>query len=245
MKYVAIEGNVGAGKSTFVRRLRETVSNTGKDVMVFEEPLQTWGPFLKDFYDEPSKATAMALQLEIMRSRVRQMRDVRKVRDMGNVSDRELPKSTGQAADTSISRMHPPVFFERSIESGRHVFVPCMRNSGLIDDDDVEEYDRLSAKEKEISRAIHDDDKDEDEDRLIGVVYLDVPPEVCYERCVGRSRASEESVTLSYLRQLDAAYKKWISDLRASQSLEVLVVGDEPDASWERAITEVIGRFQL
>jgi deoxyguanosine kinase len=46
---IAVEGLIGAGKSTVLRAIRRLVT----DVQVFEEPIETWTEVLDNFYTKP------------------------------------------------------------------------------------------------------------------------------------------------------------------------------------------------
>lgn len=114
-KYVAIEGNIGASKSTLVRSMQEDPRFSG--AVLLEEPVQTWGPYLKAFYECPNKDSAFSLQVEIMRSRTEQMRDAQ--------------KKGGY------------ILTERCNASGRNVFVNCLIDGGILDHADVSAYTSL------------------------------------------------------------------------------------------------------
>lgn len=45
-------------------------------------------------------------------------------------------------------------------------------------------------------------------------LYLDVPPETCYQRILGRGRDYEKGIPLDYLKELDACYKTFLDEMR-------------------------------
>jgi len=65
--YIAIEGNIGAGKSTFAKILAD---HLGSDLMLeqFEE-----NPFLKPFYEDPERY-ALSVELAFVSDRYRQLK---------------------------------------------------------------------------------------------------------------------------------------------------------------------------
>jgi deoxyguanosine kinase len=69
LRYIAIEGVIGAGKTTLARKLEETL-NARLVVEQFEE-----NPFLKDFYREPERY-AFQTQIFFLLTRYKQQRDL-------------------------------------------------------------------------------------------------------------------------------------------------------------------------
>jgi deoxyadenosine/deoxycytidine kinase len=69
MNYICIEGNIGAGKTTFAKRYAEL---TGRTLILehFEE-----NPFLASFYQEPEKH-AFALEMSFLAERFQQLNDL-------------------------------------------------------------------------------------------------------------------------------------------------------------------------
>lgn len=69
MNYICIEGNIGAGKTTFAKRFAEL---TGRTLILeyFEE-----NPFLASFYEEPDKH-AFALEMSFLAERFQQLNDL-------------------------------------------------------------------------------------------------------------------------------------------------------------------------
>jgi deoxyadenosine/deoxycytidine kinase len=65
MVRIAIEANLGAGKSTVLRKLRERHPN----ILVYEEPLNAWEDLLELFYANRSR-WAMALQMRVLLDRL-------------------------------------------------------------------------------------------------------------------------------------------------------------------------------
>jgi deoxyadenosine/deoxycytidine kinase len=63
---IAIEGNVASGKSTLIRRLRDTLK-----CAVYLEPVKDWSQQLKSFYRDPRRY-ALPLQLKVLTSFLKQ-----------------------------------------------------------------------------------------------------------------------------------------------------------------------------
>jgi deoxyadenosine/deoxycytidine kinase len=93
----------------------------------------------------------------------------------------------------------PLVLFERSLMSSRWVFWEVMKKQGLV-----------TAKED----AIYDKLYDKHAWRPDLFIYLTKSPERCFEHIQGRNQPGDQgSITLDYLQQLDAAYKKLLANV--------------------------------
>lgn len=178
-EFVAIEGNIGSAKSTLIRAFLAKQQQQRQRNVVLEEPVHTWHPFLKAFYDAPSADTAFGLQMEILRSRAEQMLSCA---DVGSV-----------------------VVTERCTDSSRDVFMRKLADDAILDRSRLDTYNAWDRLLRRMSA---------NRDRLVGVVYLDVTPETCFERARQRCRESESSLTLTYLRELEIAYAVWLQGLR-------------------------------
>lgn len=110
MRYIAVEGNIGAGKSTVIDALARDDAVLSAVAGVLPEPIADWAPILPDFYADPP-AHALRLQLEILRSRTQQVHD--------------LAASTGYV-DGAVA------VIERCVESSARVFVPCLDDAHVL-----------------------------------------------------------------------------------------------------------------
>lgn len=119
MRYVSIEGNIGAGKSAVVDGLSKLLMKERNDTdvnFVRAEPVEHWMKILPLFYENPEKHAFM-FQMEILKSRIQQIRNLEK--EMGG------------------DRL---VVLERCPESGSEVFVPCLFQDGYIAMNEREAY---------------------------------------------------------------------------------------------------------
>ena len=60
--------------------------------------------------------------------------------------------------------------------------------------------------------------------KVKNIIYLRVPPEVCYERIKQRNREGEEEIPLEYLKQLHALHDEWLLN---NKKINVLVLDSE------------------
>jgi deoxyadenosine/deoxycytidine kinase len=86
---------------------------------------------------------------------------------------------------------------ERSILTDRHVFAEMLQASGQLSELEWDLYNRWYAM---LAGKMHVD----------GIVFVDTVPDVCAERIVKRNRVGE-TVPAEYLRDLDAAHRKWVA----------------------------------
>lgn len=109
-RYIAIEGPIGVGKTSFARRLAESLDSA----LLLEEP--ETNPFLERFYRDP-RAAALPTQLFFLFQRVRQIEQLRQP-DMFNttrVSDFMIEKDR-MFAEINLDR-HELSLYEKVYES--------------------------------------------------------------------------------------------------------------------------------
>jgi deoxyadenosine/deoxycytidine kinase len=191
VRYVSIEGNIGAGKSSVVKALTEFFSKEqdgelGRiNVVTRTEPLDDWIDILPDFYGDPS-GNSLRLQMEILRSRMEQLHDL--------------------AASSNFRQNERPLtVIERCPESSSDVFVPCLLRDGLMTKGESESYKKWYALVQKMTSH-----------ELVGVIYIDASPSTCMERIKKRSREAETDVQMDYLTQLHDQYSVWLKDLKRS-----------------------------
>lgn len=216
MKYIAVEGCVGAGKTKLLDLL--DVDDEGKSGAnmndagsvrdeqtvraIMREPVEDWVDMLGDFYADPSKHS-LALQMEILRSRIQQLQN----------KENELSLKPDDIVIT-----------ERCIDSSSDVFVPMMREGGaeLMTSNEEGIYRRWEATVKSLVPR----------HRLMGVVFIDSSPETCQRRIKMRNRDGESGITLEYSRALRQSYMAWLDTLRA-RGIPVEVLPSDKDGDFE------------
>jgi len=95
---------------------------------------------------------------------------------------------------------------ERSVHSARHCFVETLHREGKMSDPEYAILDYwykfLTNKEQKYPSGF-----DTDADLII---YLQISPEVAYQRINGRGRPEEATVKMSYLRHLQETHNDWL-----------------------------------
>jgi|TARA_B100001175_G_C19428386_1_gene599875 deoxyadenosine/deoxycytidine kinase len=177
---ISLEGNIGAGKSTFLDNLE---SHLGKQSgwVFLREPVHIWDQIrdqngetiLSKFYANPDKY-AFSFQIMAYTTRLHELKRVLK----------ENPGCIG-------------VICERSLDADKHIFAKMLHADGLIDDVMYDIYERyFSEYEGDLT--------------LNGMIYVEAEPEVCFQRVAKRSRDGESNIALDYLQKCHEYHCKWI-----------------------------------
>lgn len=182
--HFALDGSIGAGKSTLIEQLKTNMLNVNQlPVVYLPEPVDLWQSLRNDvfddniiekFYKNQSKYsfTFQVMALTTLRS---QLRDI-------------------QSRYTECI-----LITERSMYTSMYVFAQM-----LNDDNKMEKY------EFDILNMLFDELTSEYD--ILGIIYLDVPVEVCYDRIIKRGRPGE-TIDLYYLNQLERYYKNYIKNM--------------------------------
>ena len=193
---VSLEGNIGAGKSTIIEKLKRIYAGSVEErqtyfgvmananIVFMQEPVDVWTSIcdsttgesiLEMFYKEP-KTYSFAFQVMVYNTHLEAFRRAVK----------ENPE-----CDLLIC--------ERSIDAGRRIFAQMLRDDGMIDEVSFKIYEKL------VDSTAH-------EFPLDAVLHLDVEPTICLQRIGKRSRDGEDGISLEYLAKCDRYYREWLNE---------------------------------
>ena len=181
---LAVEGNIGAGKSTFLDILQDRNLELQDLIEVVPEPVEEWQSvqngesepinLLDRFYKDPMKY-AYTFQHYVLLTRMEK--------------DRKARAST-----------KPLRVLERSIFSDRLVFVRAMHEAGYIGDLELRLYDSWFSMQIAQDQQLCPN----------GFIYLKARPETCIKRLRMRNRSEEGGVDKAYLENLHDKHESWL-----------------------------------
>lgn len=179
-KIISIEGNIGAGKTTFVRELKKRYKDR-TDVIFITEPVDVWEKvkdkenknILERFYEDNKK---YAFPFQIMAYVTR------------------LNLITKTITENPSCKL---IITERSLDADKNVFAQMLYDDGCIDDINYNIYLQFYNSYK----TKYNTD---------GVIFLNAEAMVCNDRINKRNRTGEEGVPLEYLQKCEEYHIKWL-----------------------------------
>lgn len=181
---ISLEGNIGSGKSTLFKALKETCDPDclqEKKIIFLEEPVDEWCQ-IKDtnnhsildlFYQDMNKY-AFSFQMMAYISRLKKL------------------KETVEKYPNAI------VITERCLQSDKNIFAKMLHDDGHLNSVEYQIYNQwFDYFSKDLPRIFY--------------VEVRTSPLVCLQRIQQRNRKGEESITLPYLTRLHNYHKKWLT----------------------------------
>ena len=180
---IYIEGNIGAGKSTFLKLFEEYLAQNLPHSTVLPEPVQAWmdtqdsnGKSILEHYYEDQKKYGFTFQMNAFISRVNEIEEMRKQ-----------------------NKLH--YFVERSVYTDKNVFTLTNYKNGNINEIEHEVYQQWFNVFTEKFNL-----------RPKAYIYLKASPETCAVRIKRRDRTGESSIPLEYLRELHILHDTWLAE---------------------------------
>lgn len=168
---VSIEGNIGSGKSTLMKNLKEYYKNNNQ-VLFLKEPVDEWEKIkdsngktiLEKFYEDQEKYS-FSFQMMAYISRLNVLRDI-------------------------LKSLEPNkkyiIISERCLYTDKLVFAKMLFESGKMEDINYKIY-------------LNWFDSFSEEFPIHKIIYVKTLPEICHKRINIRSRDGEENIPLTYL----------------------------------------------
>ena len=181
-KYIAVSGNIGAGKTTLCERLARHF-----DWDVHYESTDD-NPYLNDFYEDMNR-WSFNLQIYFLHKRYKGILDILQ-------GDRT-------------------VIQDRTIYEDAQIFAPNLHHMGLMSDRDFRNYVELF---EAMASQIQAPDL---------LVYLRAGIPTLVDHIEKRGRVYEGSISIDYLKRLNARYDEWIAGYTAGPKL--IIQADELD----------------
>jgi len=211
---VSVEGNIGSGKSTFLKNLEKKFGSGSPTKFVFvQEPVSEWTKvkddngvdMLSKFYADQEKYS-FAFQM------------------MAYISRLSLLKRAYQENPTDAI-----IITERSVHTDRYVFAKMLYDDKKIEDVEYKIYLKWF-------------DEFIEELPISGIVYLHTTPEISHQRLLKRAREGEGTVPLEYLKNCYKYHEDWLNNEKSV--VRVLDVSgennEENNLKWEQEFMEFL-----
>lgn len=183
---ISIDGNIGAGKSTILKRLKQE----HPEFHYIDEPVDLWttledenkNSLLKLYYND-KKRWSFTFQNYVLITRM--LHTIDKIESWKKECEEDKEKCKNRIFIT-----------ERFIDTDFNIFTKMLFDDGFINKMEWDIYNNwynfLTNKYK-----------------LNYVIYLNISPETCKERINKRARGGEENITLEFLEKIDFYHKEW------------------------------------
>jgi deoxyadenosine/deoxycytidine kinase len=182
VKIISIEGNIGSGKSTLIKKLNEDLSF--KNVLFLPEPVDVWNEIkdtngvtiLEKYYINKSRYS-FSFQMMAYITRLSQIKKI--------IQENTNPDLV--------------LITERCLYTDRYVFAKMLYDSHFIEEIEYCIYLRWFDEFKEFTE-------------LYSIIYINTTPSVCLERVKERNRQGEQSISLEYLSECHKYHEDWIDN---------------------------------
>jgi deoxyadenosine/deoxycytidine kinase len=180
---ISVDGNIGAGKSTFLEEVAEYYRDD-PTVIILKEPVDKWTKLmdpdtnislLESYYENPI-TFAFPFQVYILQTLI-------------------------QAMDATI-KANPQcrlLICERSILTSRHVFSRMLHYHEVMNPIEYQIYENMFQMIPHIEKYYP-----------TKIFYLKVDPMLCHDRVQLRNRKGEEDITNDYLDECEEFHQQWL-----------------------------------
>ena len=184
---IAVEGNIGSGKSTITHYFNENFNDfarrnfLNKRICYLQEPVSEWTSFkdesdgkniIEKFYGNNNRY-AFSFQMMAYISRLAKFHE-------------------------AIKQNYDIIFTERSMLTDRNVFAKMLHESGKIESIEYQIYNKWF---DEFAECLNN----------MKIIYVKTNPETCHKRIIKRNRAGED-IPLEYLQSCHEYHENWLID---------------------------------
>ena len=211
-KFISIEGNIGAGKTTIIENIQKRVES---DKIIFlREPVDLWEKIkdpvdgesiLVKFYKDPIKY-AFSFQVMAYATRLSMIKNA-------------IKENPGCEV----------IICERSLDADRNIFAKMLHSDGLIDNIHFQIYNSFY---KEYSEDYS----------LSGIIYIDAKSDVCISRIAKRGRNGESKISIDYIQKCHDFHVKWLDNGEdLSEKCKVTRIDASDNATYDESDDNDIG----
>jgi len=180
VKIFSIEGNIGSGKSTTVKRLQDALKDNSKFVFL-PEPVDQWnlikdsqGVTILEKYYLDKKRYSFSFQMMAYITRLSQIK-----------------KCIESYPEDTI------IITERCLYTDYYVFAKMLYDQGLIEEIEYSIYKKWFSEFEQYTQ-------------INGLIYISTTPEICKERITTRNRTGESVIDIEYLVECNSYHDQWI-----------------------------------
>jgi deoxyadenosine/deoxycytidine kinase len=217
---ISIEGNIGAGKSTFIEIIRNKFYKNKKAVIV-PEPVELW----KNIKDESGDNILNKFYADIPRWSYSFQNMAYITRIM------KLEESIKQHSTEKV------IFQDRSIECDKNVFEKMLYDDKLIVEIEHQLYKLWNTfYENYVRKNIRNK-----------TIYLRCSSKTALERIIKRGREEEKNISIEYLEKLKRYHDEWLINKNDKEDKDVLIIDCdkdfEDDAEYQEEIIKQVKEF--
>lgn len=208
--FFGIEGNIGVGKSTLLKKLKKEIGNYYQDmpIIYLQEPVEIWESIkdenneniIEKFYKN-NKKYSFSFQMMAL---------ISKLEYLNNIIDKY---------NDCI------VISDRSVFTDKNIFAKMLYETKDIEEIDYKIYNRWF---DHYTRRV----------KLTGIIYLHSEPEICHKRIKERNRKGE-NIPLEYLQKCHDYHEMWLNNEKDILFIDATIDKTNQEDKYEKNIKEI------